>query len=209
MFLHPIFAGPHAGAAPQTAFSRRRLLQAGAVSFGGLALADLLRREAAASPETDQRSVIVVFQAGGPSHLETWDLKPQAPVEYRGEFTGIDTTIPGYQVGEYMPRLAKLCHKLTILRSVYHDQTEHGQGVHTVLTGYKPTKGDPGNEFPSVGSIVSKELGPRASGIPPYIATMTALGSSNAAYLGVEHNPFQTFGYPTSPAFKVRNLVLP
>ncbi|HEX7446203.1 MAG TPA: DUF1501 domain-containing protein [Pirellulales bacterium] len=209
MFLHPIFARPHAGAMPQPAVSRRRLLHAGAVSFGGFALADLLRREAAASPESDKRSVIVVFQAGGPSHLETWDLKPQAPVEYRGEFTGIDTTIPGYQVGEYMPRLAKLCHKLAILRSVYHDQTEHGQGVHTVLTGYKPTKGDPGNEFPSVGSIVSKELGPRASGIPPYIATMTALGSSNAAYLGVEHNPFQTFGYPTSPAFKVRNLVLP
>ena len=62
--------------------------------------------------------MIVVFQAGGPSHLETWDLKPQAPVEYRGEFTGIGTSLPGYQVGEYMPRLAKQCHKLAILRSV-------------------------------------------------------------------------------------------
>lgn len=203
MFFQPIFARPHAA-------SRRGFLQCGAVGFGGMALADLLRREAAAgTSETEKRSVIVLFQAGGPSHLETWDLKPQAPVEYRGEFTGIDTSIPGYQVGEYMPRLAKLCHKLAILRSVFHDQTEHGQGVHTVLTGYRPTKGDPGNEFPSVGSIVSKELGPRASGIPPYIATMTALPSSNAAYLGVEHNPFQTFGYPTSPAFKVRNMVLP
>src|SRR6185437_9460550 len=145
-----------------SAISRRRLLQAGAVSFGGAALADLLRREAAAGETgAEKRSVIVVFQAGGPSHLETWDRKPQAPVEYRGEFAGIDTSIPGYQVGEYMPRLAKLCHKLAILRSVYHDQTEHGQGVHAVLTGYKPTKGDPGNEFPSVGSIISKELGPR------------------------------------------------
>lgn len=198
-----------------SAISRRRLLQAGAVSFGGAALADLLRRQAAAGDAgagndgADKRSVIVVFQAGGPSHLETWDRKPQAPVEYRGEFSGIDTSIPGYQVGEYMPRLAKLCHKLAILRSVYHDQTEHGQGVHAVLTGYRPTKGDPGNEFPSVGSIISKELGPRASGIPPYVATMTALPSSNAAYLGVEHNPFQTFGYPTSPGFKVRNMVLP
>jgi hypothetical protein len=209
MLWHPIITRPHHGIRPQ-GFSRRGFFQAGAVGFGGLALADLLRHEAiAGTPESEKRSVIVVFQAGGPSHLETWDLKPQAPVEYRGEFTGIDTSIPGYQVGEYMPKLAKLCHKLAILRSVHHDQTEHGQGVHTVLTGYRPTKGDPGNEFPSVGSIVSKELGPRASGIPPYIATMTALPSSNAAYLGVEHNPFQTFGYPTSPAFRVRNMVLP
>ncbi|MGH7135636.1 MAG: DUF1501 domain-containing protein, partial [Pirellulales bacterium] len=75
--------------------SRRQFLRTGAVSFGGAALAEVLRREAlAATPDADKRSVIVVFQAGGPSHLETWDLKPQAPVEYRGEFTGIDTSIP-------------------------------------------------------------------------------------------------------------------
>ena len=216
MLPHPMNGAPHAGAVPSGALSRRQLLRAGSLSFGGLALANLLRSEAAAAESsvartaaTEKRSVIVVFQAGGPSHLETWDLKPQAPVEYRGEFTGIGTSLPGYQVGEYMPRLAKQCHKLAILRSVFHDQTEHGQGVHTVLTGYKPSKGDPGNEFPSVGSIVSKELGARAGGMPPYVATMTSLGSSNAAYLGVEHNPFQTFGYPTSPDFKVRNLVLP
>lgn len=209
MLFRPVFPWPQV-LSPGRGVARRRFLQAGAVSFGGVALAELLRREAAAgTAEADKRSVIVVFQAGGPSHLETWDLKPQAPVEYRGEFTGIDTSIPGYQVGEYMPRLAKLCHKLAILRTVYHDQMDHGQGVHTVLTGYRPTKNIPDNEFPSVGSIVSKELGPRASGIPPYIATMTALPSSNAAYLGVEHNPFQTFGYPTSQSFKVRNMVLP
>jgi hypothetical protein len=211
--MHPIITQPHAGQTPPRS-SRRGFLHAGAISLGGFALADLLRREAAAAdtavtPLTEKRSVIVLFQAGGPSHLETWDLKPDAPVEYRGEFTGIDTSLPGYQVGQYMPRLAKLCNKLAILRSVHHDQTEHGQGVHTVLTGYKPTKNDPGNEFPSVGSIVSRELGTRGGGVPPYIATMTALPSSNAAYLGVEHNPFQTFGYPTSPGFRVRNLVLP
>ena len=74
--------------------------------------------------------------------------------------------------------------------------------MHTVLTGYKPTKNSPGNEFPSVGSIVAKELGPRANGMPPYIATMQAIDSSNAAYLGVEYNPFQTFGYPQSPGFQ-------
>ena len=212
MFLHPIIGRPHSGTAPRSTLSRRGFLQGGAVAFGGMALANLLRREALAGTvdaAAEKRSVILLFQAGGPSHLETWDLKPNAPVEYRGEFKGISTSVPGYQVGEYMPRLSKLCHKLSILRSVYHDQTEHGQGVHTVLTGYKPTKNSPGNEFPSVGSIVAKELGPRANGMPPYIATMQSLDSSNAAYLGVEYNPFQTFGYPQSDGFKVRNMVLP
>ena len=213
MFPTPIIGQPHAGATPRSTISRRSFLQGGAVAIGGMALANLLRHEAlaavAGTSAAEKRSVILLFQAGGPSHLETWDLKPNAPVEYRGEFKGISTSIPGYQVGEYMPHLAKLCHKLTILRSVYHDSTEHSQGVHTVLTGYRPTKNAPGNEFPSVGSIVAKELGPRANGMPPYIATMQAMDSSNAAYLGVEYNPFQTFGYPQSSGFKVRNMVLP
>ena len=212
MFLTPIISQPHAGAVPKS-ISRRGFLQSSAVAIGGLALANLLRQEALAAESgvsaAEKRSVILLFQQGGPSHLETWDMKPNAPIEYRGEFKGIPTSIPGYQVGEYMPRLAKLCHKLAILRSVYHDSTEHSQGVHTVLTGYKPTKNAPGNEFPSIGSIVSKELGPRASGMPPYIATMTALDSGNAAYLGVEYNPFQTFGYPQSSGFRVRNMTLP
>ena len=190
--------------------SRRRFLQSAAVGFGGLALADLLRREAAADPAAaTKRNVIVVFQAGGPSHLETWDMKPAAPVEYRGEFSQIDTDTPGYKVGEYMPHLATMCRKLAILRTVFHDQGDHGQACHAVMTGYKPTKGDPGNEFPSIGSIIAKELGPRESGVPPYIATMTSLPSANASFLGVRYNPFQTYGYPTSPSFRARNMALP
>ena len=205
-------AGRSRQLAPRSTLSRGAdFFRAGGVTFGGMALANLLRTKRSREPSAaaEKRSVILLFQAGGPSHLETWDLKPNAPVEYRRRVQRHRHSVPGYQVGEYMPRLAKLCHKLAILRSVYHDQTEHGQGVHTVLTGYKPTKNSPGNEFPSVGSIVAKELGPRANGMPPYIATMQALDSSNAAYLGVEYNPFQTFGYPQSDGFKVRNLVLP
>jgi Protein of unknown function (DUF1501) len=190
--------------------NRRSFLRTGAVFFGGPLLADLMRLQAAAkSAESEKRSVIVVFQAGGPSHLETWDMKPNAPVEYRGEFNSIQTNLPGYRIGEYTPRLAKLCDRLAILRSVYHDQTEHGQACHVFMTGYKPTKNDPGNEFPSCGSIISRELGPRKGQVPPYVATMTSLPSSNASYLGLAHNPFQTYGYPTSPYFRVRNLQLP
>ena len=190
--------------------NRRSFLRAGSLVFGGSLLADLLRLEATGqSTAAEKRSVIIVFQAGGPSHLETWDMKPQAPVEYRGEFKSIATNLPGYRIGEYTPRLAKLCDRLAILRSVYHDQTEHGQACHLYMTGYRPTKNDPGNEFPSCGSIISRELGPRQGQVPPYVATMRALSSGNASYLGIAHNPFQTFGYPTSPSFRVRNLQLP
>jgi len=197
------------------ALERRTFLQAGAAFFGGPVLANLLRHEAAAGDaETAEeaakkRNVILVFQAGGPSHMETWDMKPEAPVEYRGEFASIETNLPGYRIGEYTPHLAKLCDRLAILRSVYHDQTEHGQACHVFMTGYRPTKNDPGNEMPSCGSIISKELGPREGGVPPYVATMQTLSNGNAGYLGIAHNPFQTFGYPTSPYFKVRNLQLP
>jgi hypothetical protein len=192
------------------AMDRRSFLRVGALCFGGPLLAELLRQEAVGkSAETEKRSVILVFQPGGPSHLETWDMKPDAPVEYRGESKSIPTHLPGYRVGEYTPRLARRCDRLAVLRSVYHDQTEHGQACHLFMTGYRPTKNDPGNEFPSCGSIVSKELGPRKGEVPPSIATMTAIPSSNASYLGIAHNPFQTFGYPTSPSFQVRNLQLP
>src|SRR5262245_52553193 len=102
--------------------NRRGLLQAGAVSFGGAMLVDLLRREAAAgiSPTADMRSVILLMQKGGPSQLDMWDMKPDAPVEYRGEFTSIPSNLPGYRVSELMPKLAQMCDKVAILRSVHH-----------------------------------------------------------------------------------------
>src|SRR5690242_17772997 len=122
--------------------TRRGFLQAGAVSFGGAVLANLLRHEALAgvSPTADKRSVLLLWQPGGPSHLDMWDMKPDAPLEYRGEFGSIPTNLPGYRVGELMPKLSQMCDKLTILRSVYHNMTEHSQATHTALTGYAPTK---------------------------------------------------------------------
>jgi hypothetical protein len=187
--------------------TRRGFLQAGAVSFGGAALANLLRHEALAgvSPTADKRSVLLLWQPGGPSHLDMWDMKPDAPLEYRGEFGSIPTNLPGYRVGELMPKLSQMCDKLTILRSVYHNMTEHSQATHTALTGYAPTKGDPAQEAPSCGSIIAKELGWRA-GMPGYIAVQNAIGHGRAGYLGVANDPFETFGYPTSTDFRVRNL---
>lgn len=195
---------------PQLQLTRRGLLRAGAVSFGGLALANLLRQEAHAqtSASADKLSVILCWQPGGPSHLDMWDMKPDAPLEYRGEFKPIASDISGYQVSELMPKLSQMCKKLTILRSCNHTQNEHSQATHTVLTAYDPTKGDPAQEAPSCGSIIAKELGPR-DGLPGYIATQQAIGHGRAGYLGVEYDPFETFGYPTSDGFRVRNLTAP
>ena len=94
--------------------SRRGFIRAGAVSFGGMGLANLLRSEAAAgvSAAADKRSVIMLWQPGGPSHLDMWDMKPDAPLEYRGEFSSIPSDIPGYRVSELMPRLSQMCNKL-------------------------------------------------------------------------------------------------
>ena len=188
--------------------ARRGFLQAGAVSFGGGLLADLLRQQALAAPSAiEKRSVILLMQKGGPSQLDMWDMKPEAPIEYRGEFSSIPTNLPGYRVCELMPNLARMCDKLTILRTVYHSMMDHGEGMHIAMTGYAPIRNikASGQQAPSIGSIVSKELGWRA-GLPGYIAVQREIGFGKSAYLGIAHDPFETFGYPTSDSFRVRNL---
>lgn len=189
--------------------TRRGFLQAGSVTFGGCTLANLLRSEAeaAAGSAPEKRSVILLMQKGGPSQLDMWDMKPEAPLEYRGEFSSIPTNLPGYRVCELMPKLSQMCDKLTILRTVYHTMTDHGEGMHIAMTGYAPIRNirASGQQAPSIGSIVSKELGWRA-GLPGYIAVQKEIGFGRSAYLGIAHDPFETFGYPTSDSFRVRNL---
>jgi hypothetical protein len=188
--------------------TRRGALQAGAVTFGGASLATLLRCEATATtPTAEKRSVILLMQDGGPSQIDMWDMKPDAPLEYRGEFTTIPTNMPGYRVCELMPKLSQLVDKLTILRSVHHTMTDHGEGMHIAMTGYAPIRNirSSGQQAPSLGSIVNKELGWRA-GLPGYIAVGRAMSFGRSAYLGIENDPFETFGYPASDNFRVRNL---
>lgn len=189
--------------------TRRGALQAGAVTFGGATLATLLQSEAAAgvSPSADKRSVIFLMQNGGPSQMDMWDMKPDAPLEYRGEFSSIDSNLPGYRVCELMPKLSQMVDKLTILRSVHHTMTDHGEGMHIAMTGYAPIRNirSSGQQAPSLGCIVNKELGWRA-GLPGYIAVGRSMSFGRAAYLGIENDPFETFGYPASDSFRVRNL---
>lgn len=192
--------------------SRRSFLKAGVLGLTGLTLSDVLRlraaqKEAGGSPA--DTSVILIWKGGGPSHLDTWDLKPQAPAEYRGDFKPIPTNVPGIQVSEHLPLSAKQMDKFAILRSVTHPDAGHESASHYLLTGYRPTNDIPAQEMPSYGSIVAKERGPRRAGLPAYLAVPNPTRSGAAGYLGVAYNPFSVGGDPNAANFSVRNLTLP
>ena len=135
-----------------------------------------------------------------------WDLKPEAPSEFRGTFNPIKSNLPGYYVGEHMPRIAKVCDKLCIIRSTTHPDSGHESASHMLLTGYKPTNDIPAQEVPSYGSIVNKEMGPKQAGFPGYVSVPNTPRSGASAYLGVQYNAFETQGDPNQKGFKVRNL---
>ncbi len=192
--------------------SRRSFLKAGFLGLAGLTLADVLRLRAEQSTRgesTKDTSIILIWKGGGPSHIDTWDLKPNAPAEYRGEFKPIKTNVGGIEISEHLPLSAKQMDKFSILRSVTHGDAGHESASHFLLTGYKPTNDIPSNEMPSYGSIVAKERGPRKAGVPAYIAVPRAPRSSAAAYLGVGYNPFAVGGDPNQANFSVKNLTLP
>ena len=141
--------------------TRRSFLKTGALMLGGMSLSSLLRQEAmaaAAGKTGKDLSVILFWQGGGPSQLDMWDMKPDAPSEFRGSFNPIRTNLPGYQVCEHMPRIAKVCDKLAILRSVTHGDAGHESASHTLLTGYKPTNDIPANENSSAPETIHRML---------------------------------------------------
>src|SRR5439155_11079560 len=122
-------------------YSRRRLLQMCGATALGLTLPDLLRlRAASAAPGADQtfgraRSVIMLFMSGGPAHQDTWDLKPEAPAEVRGEFKPIKTNVPGIEICEHFPRLARVADRYAIIRSLTHPGIDHSTSAYEMLTG--------------------------------------------------------------------------
>jgi uncharacterized protein (DUF1501 family) len=199
--------------------SRRNFLEIGALGLAGLALPQWLRVKAtaaqAAHPVKDT-AVILIWLDGGPTHMETYDPKPEAPAEYRGPLQAIPTNVPGIQINELLPRHAQVMDKLAIVRSLHHDNGDHFAGAHWMLTGYfgsNAAKLDP--MFPSAGSITAKLRGPNHPGVPAYVAVPHAAsvgltpGYNSGAYLGPAFNPFQTGGDPNQPNFSVRNLTLP
>jgi hypothetical protein len=142
--------------------SRRNFLQVGSLAVGGLTLPNLLRAQeqaAAAGQPVKKKAVILIWQAGGPAHQDTYDLKPDAPAEFRGEFRPIATNVPGIDISEHLPLQAKIMDKLAVVRSVHHTNAGHGMGSQWMLTGWEPTIEINDNIFPSTGSIVSRLKG--------------------------------------------------
>ena len=151
-------------------FSRRSLLQVGSLGVGGLTLPNLLRQQAQAAEAgqpVKKKSVILVWLAGGPSHLDMYDLKPQAPAEFRGEFRPIRTNVPGIEISEHLPMQAKIMDKLAIVRSAFHTNAGHGMGSQWMLTGYQPTIEVNDNIYPSLGSVVAQTNGANDPGFRP------------------------------------------
>ncbi|TVP96294.1 MAG: DUF1501 domain-containing protein [Planctomycetaceae bacterium] len=183
--------------------SRRDCLRVGSLSALGLTLADRFRRPAFASGGTGGRakSCILLWLDGGPSHLETFDLKPMAPAEVRGPFRPIATSVSGMQLCELLPETAKLAGKLAIIRSMTSPLGEHGLANHYLLTGYHPS---PVLRYPSYGSVLSHTR-PGRSILPPYVAIPESLGAG-AGFLGSECEPFVAGGDPAKPDFRVRDL---
>jgi len=197
--------------------NRRDALRVGAGAFG-LTLESLLRRQAAATEKgidnrRDDVSLIVLFLKGGLSTIDTLDMKPHAPSEFRGEFDPIATNVPGIEVCNHLPHLSRVADKFALLRSFTHTDSNHGPADHWMLTGYAPRAGfnpslKPNNQFPSLGSIVAKSLGPRGS-VPPYVCLPRMHSSCGPAYLGPTAAPFVVEADPNAPDFSVPDLLPP
>ena len=197
--------------------SRRWFLRAGTLGLTGLTMADVLRLQAAqgkpgAAPDT---AVIYVWLAGGPPHLDTYDMKPGAPEEYRGQFRPIRTNVPGIEVCELLPLHAKCADKYTLVRSIAHTFSDHGGGSKHVMTGRPPaTPTGSVNDAPSVPSIIAKMREHIEIGLPNVITSSDggrsqvdtyALGT---AYLGPKYIPFAVDGDPSRPKFEIQNVSL-
>lgn len=192
--------------------SRRDFLTVGAVAGVGLTLADVLRMESARADlkhydfiEAKAKSVIHIYLPGGCAHQETWDPHPLAPIEYRGDLKPIPTSIPGVQFSQYLTRTAKIADKISVIRSMTHGEAAHERGTHNMFTGYRPS---PALKYPSMGSVVSHEYGPRQN-LPPYVCIPNQPNEfAGTGYLSSSFAPFSLGADPAQGGFKVRDLTL-
>lgn len=177
---------------------RRAWLKVGGLSLGAMVhglvpnLASLLAAQTEAGLEQVDKdfSVILFWANGGPSHLDLFDLKPHAPREYRGPFAPIRTRVPGMEITELLPRLAKLGDKFTLIRSLHHERNEHSGGTHRFLTGYPSVAANlPKSEYPEIGSIVARQFAGRARDIPLFVGNTPFYGGG-PAYLGPAYAPY-------------------
>ena len=204
---------PHRCSGPM---SRRNFLKIGGLTLGSLGTAGIVPWKVSATEPGDRSpdtSVIFIWLPGGPPHMEMYDMKPDAPAEYRGDFRPVRTNVPGIDVCEHLPMHTRIADKFTIIRSIAHNFADHGGGHKRFLTGRDPAS-PVGfvNDHPMVGSMVYKVRGQRSGGVPNYI-NGTDGGRENidtfsfgSAYLGPSVHPFTFGGDPTDPNFQIRNL---
>lgn len=193
--------------------SRRNLLTIGAIGGIGLTLTDFFKiKQAQAdqkhykSVEGTAKSVIFIFLPGGMAQQETLDPKPYAPLEYRGPLNSIPTKITGERIGEVFKKTAQVTDKLTIIRSMTHGEAAHERGTHNMFTGYRPS---PALQYPSMGSVVSHEFGPR-NNLPPYVIIPNQTNPyQGTGYLSSSYAAFSLGDDPARKGFRVRDLELP
>lgn len=204
--------------------SRREILRVGSLGLGGLSLPELLaaraRRGANSGISSRADACIVIFLNGGPSHLDMWDMKPDAPVEIRGEFRPISTTVPGVQLCEHLPRLARCMHHATLVRSMHHSvNNSHAAAVYAALTGHD--RGEQGggarpNDYPAPGSVMT-QIRPSSGTALSYVVLpyRTQEGAGGplqpgflAGFIGATFNPFWVTQNPDHADFQVPNLTL-
>jgi hypothetical protein len=197
--------GPQSPVRP--GISRRNWLRIGGLALGGLSLPQILRGEAVAGRSNRAKGIIMVLLPGGPSHLDMYDLKPEAPSEIRGEFRPIATNVPGIDICELMPRLAGIADKLTLIRSLVGALNDHN--THWCTTGWEShppmpsspiVAGYPPGDWPSLGSVLSRQFGPKVAGVPPAVDLapvdpdarfIMRTDPTQPGYLGVAHSGFQ------------------
>ena len=196
--------------------SRREFLYVGLVGGLGLTLGqyfgmnaaragDLTEADLAPAKEGPAKSVIHIFLPGGIASQETFDPKPYAPIEYRGPFGTVPTRIQGEVFSEHLKETAGVADKLTVIRSITHGEAAHERGTHNMFTGYRPS---PAIEYPSFGSVISEEFGPRRN-MPPYVCIPTIPTTyAGSGYLSSAYGPFSLGSDPASGGFAVRDLAL-
>lgn len=199
--------------------SRRHFLTLGVTGMASLGLPQILRareQSARAGVPSRQTSAILLWLDGGPSHMDLYDMKPDAPAEYRGIWRPIRTRVPGFDITELFPKQALITDKFSMVRSLHHDTGDHFAGGHRMLTakdmGVNGVNRD--QQFPGIGAIVSRQLGPRRAGMPAFVGVPNAMtiglnpGYNGGHMLGAQYNPFQTGGNPSAANFAVQNLDL-
>jgi uncharacterized protein (DUF1501 family) len=201
--------------------TRRDLLRVGGLSLFGLSLADVLRADQAFSRDRREKSCILFYLQGGQSQLDTWDMKPDAPDGVRSIFQPIATNVPGIQICEHMPLMAKIADKYAIIRSMAHETKNHNPGGYIALTGVAPSRdivafGPAPDDYPNPGSVVAR-MKPAAKTVPSYVQLSgpflgdagTVMPGVGSGFLGPKYDPLKVHADPNAPDFAVEELSLP